>query len=340
MIRFSSLVKFVFNIGGDWVSSKLTSEYPRILMYHRFFHDRDNGGVSADTFERQVAFLSKYCECLTITDLVHRISNGKGISRGKPVVCVTVDDGYSDFYDIAYPILKRYGVAASFYVTTGFVDRNNWLWYDRLEWIVSHDIEGEITSDGQTFASEEWNGNKARVWGRLVSEYLKRDGAVIEGLLHDLAAQVGICVPHTPPEQYRPVTWDQLRELKDAGIEIGGHTVNHYSLGQLGADDVEKEIETCRNRLIEELDEPPKAFCYPNGQPMDLPERYSTVLRSLGFESSVVAYYDEVGISDPYALRRHGVGKSWYGFRKTICGVDRLGALIMGHDNVFDWGRR
>lgn len=338
MIRFSSIVKIIFSKGGGWFSTKITLEYPRILMCHRFYRDEGNGGISAASFERQVAFLSENCECLTVTELVARMSGRSRISHGKPVVCITIDDGYSDFYNIAYPILKRYGIPASFYVATGFVDGYCWFWYDRLEWIVRHNVDNQVTSDGRTFSSEEWNGDKGKVWGALVSDYLKKDGAVIESLLQDLASQVGVQVPTTAPEHYQAVTWDQLREMQESGIEIGGHTVNHYSLGRLNFSDVVEEVRTCRNRLMEELGRAPKAFCYPNGQPADVPEHYSKVLRDAGFESSVVAYYDKLGMADPYALRRHGIGESWYGFQKTVRGVDRLGAVLLGRHNIFDWG--
>lgn len=338
MFQLSSLVKFAFNMGGAWLSRKITSEYPRILMYHRFCNSGSNSGISEHSFERQIAFLSQYFDCLTVSQVAERLVVGKGVSRGKPVVCVTIDDGYADFYETAFPILKRHQVPASFFVTTGFVDGRCWFWYDRLEWIVGHDADKHVTSNGRTFSSDEWNNDKSKVWGVLVSDYLKKDGSEIERLLLDLASQIDVVVPEEVPAQYRAVTWDQLREMQDSGIEIGGHTVNHYSLGRLSAADVVNELNTCRDRLTEELGGEPKAFCYPNGQPTDVPADYSSVLGNAGFECSVVAYYDKFGMSDPYALRRHGVGESWYEFQKTISGVDRLGAVLLGRHNVFDWG--
>jgi peptidoglycan/xylan/chitin deacetylase (PgdA/CDA1 family) len=334
----SSLVKIGVKYGGLRLAEKMARNYPRILMYHRFDEHGKGKGVSADQFEHQISELSANFECITISEIAARIKSGQRIARGKPVACVTVDDGYADFYEIAFPILKRYQVPASFYVTTGFVDGDCWFWYDRLEWIVSHSVDNKVTSDGRIYSSAEWNGDKAKVWGLLVSDYLKKDGSDIENLLQDLSSQVGVQVPQTAPEHYKAVTWDQLREMREAGIEIGGHTVNHYSLGRLDAQDVMDELKTCRNRLADELGEAPKAFCYPNGQPADIPADYAKVLREAGFESSVVAYYDKQGMADPYALRRHGIGESWYEFQKTIRGVDRLGAVLLGRNNVFDWG--
>jgi peptidoglycan/xylan/chitin deacetylase (PgdA/CDA1 family) len=338
VIRFSSLVKLGFNLGGGWFSQKITAQYPRILMYHRFHCGEDNGGISADSFERQVAFLSEFCECLTISDLTERIKGGGGISRGKPVACVTVDDGYSDFYDVAFPILEKYQVPATFYVTTGFVDGTCWLWYDRLKWIVENDVSTAVIVGAFEFQTDEWNQDKTGIWSRLVSDFLKKDGATIERYLRELEKQVGVDVPGKAPSSFKAVTWDQLRDMQEAGIEIGGHTVNHYSLGRLARENVFEELESCRNRLTEELGRAPRAFCFPNGQPADVPADHAKILRKTGFDSSVVAYYDKCGMADLHALRRHGVGDGWYGFQKTILGVDRLGAVLLGRNNVFDWG--
>ena len=338
MSYFSSLVKLGFNLGGAWLAQKLTSDYPRILMYHRFYRSEDNGGVSADIFERQVAALSKSFECLTVSDVVARIRSGSRIARGRPVACITVDDGYSDFYNIAFPILRKYRVPATFYVTTGFVDRACWLWYDRLKWIVDINVTTVVEIGVHAFHPDEWNQDKLGTWSKLVSDFLKKDGSTIERNLRELEKQVGVSLPQKVPSSFDAVTWDQLREMQQAGVEIGGHTVNHYSLGRLATKDVIEELEHCRKRLTEELGKAPAAFCYPNGQPADVPANHSKALREAGFESSVVAYYDKVGTTDLYALRRHGIGEGWYGFQKTVRGVDRLGAVLIGRHNVFDWG--
>lgn len=307
-------------------------------MYHRFYRSDDNGGVSADLFERQVATLSRSCECLTVTELVERRLNGSRASKGRPVACITVDDGYSDFYEVAFPILRKYQVPATFYVSTGFVDGSCWLWYDRLKWIVAQNVSVPVDFGDYHFEVDQWNRDKSGTWGTLVSKLLRVDGKSIELQLAELARKVGVVVPEGAPSGFKAVSWPQLRELHKAGIEIGAHTVNHYSLGRLDQSDAEEEVRRCRERLKEEIGAEPKAFCYPNGQPADVPENYVDLLRNTGFSSSVVAYYDRKGPADTFALRRHGVGNSWYEFQKTVAGIDRLGAVLLNRNNVFDWG--
>ena len=47
-------------------------------------------------------------------------------------VLLTVDDGYQDFYNLAFPILKKYEVPATVFFTTDFIDKRIWLWHDLL----------------------------------------------------------------------------------------------------------------------------------------------------------------------------------------------------------------
>src|SRR5262249_22812756 len=49
-----------------------------------------------------------------------------------PVAAVTFDDGYSDVYHHAYPLLKRKGIPATFFVVTGLIDSNRPQIFDRL----------------------------------------------------------------------------------------------------------------------------------------------------------------------------------------------------------------
>ena len=44
-------------------------------------------------------------------------------------ICLTFDDGYRDNYTLAYPILKRLNVPFCLYVTTGFIDNRQPMWW-------------------------------------------------------------------------------------------------------------------------------------------------------------------------------------------------------------------
>lgn len=94
---------------------------PRItvLLYHRVTDSvRDNLTVGIEQFDRHMALIRRYCQPLSIEDVLAC----KVIRKtSKPLVCVTFDDGYLDNYTNAVPILLRHGIPAAFFVSTGII---------------------------------------------------------------------------------------------------------------------------------------------------------------------------------------------------------------------------
>lgn len=95
---------------------------PRItvLLFHRISDDvRDNLTVGIGQFERQMAFVARHCDPISIEEVLASASVRRSV---RPLVAVTFDDGYLDNYLHAAPILRRHGVPAAFFVSTGVVD--------------------------------------------------------------------------------------------------------------------------------------------------------------------------------------------------------------------------
>lgn len=84
---------------------------------------RYNLTVSTENFELQVAYLKgQGYESVTLHDIL-LYSKGKKQLPAKPVV-LTFDDGYSDVFDYAVPILKKYEFVGSFAIITQFAGMN------------------------------------------------------------------------------------------------------------------------------------------------------------------------------------------------------------------------
>jgi len=96
-----------------------------ILMYHSIT-DRPNEetrphAVRPSDFDEQLAYLKdRGFTALTVHDLIASLDAG-GPLPGKPVV-ITFDDGYADFHDQALPRLERYGIPATVFLTSGWMD--------------------------------------------------------------------------------------------------------------------------------------------------------------------------------------------------------------------------
>jgi peptidoglycan/xylan/chitin deacetylase (PgdA/CDA1 family) len=84
-------------------------------MYHSIRKDPgDNHSelvVTPEAFEKQLKFLqSKNYKFLTISELLNSKTNQD------PRVAITFDDGFKDNYEIAFPLLKKYGAKATIYL--------------------------------------------------------------------------------------------------------------------------------------------------------------------------------------------------------------------------------
>lgn len=95
-----------------------TDERIIALCYHRVCDElRDHVTVGVDQFDQHIAYLKASYQVVGLRELIERAPNGKG----KPLALVTFDDGYLDNYQNAFPILKKHGVSATFFVSTDHI---------------------------------------------------------------------------------------------------------------------------------------------------------------------------------------------------------------------------
>jgi peptidoglycan/xylan/chitin deacetylase (PgdA/CDA1 family) len=100
----------------------------------------------------------------------------------------------------------------------------------------------------------------------------------------------------------RQLTWDQVREIADAGFEVGCHTVTHPCLTNCTPEVVRWEVQEARDRLAAELGKRPVAFAYPNG---DCDEVSRTMVREAGFEIGFLFNHRRAQIDeDPLTISR------------------------------------
>ena len=72
-------------------------------------------------FEQHLGWLRAHCAVVPFSRVM---DEARAQRRDRPVVAVTFDDGHADNYECAFPLLQRYGVPATFFLTTGLLDRD------------------------------------------------------------------------------------------------------------------------------------------------------------------------------------------------------------------------
>jgi peptidoglycan/xylan/chitin deacetylase (PgdA/CDA1 family) len=238
------------------------------LNYHRIGDGQDSvferglWSATAEAFNAQIGFLTSHCDIITLEDLPNVTLRGKGRH-----VLVTFDDGYEDNFRLAFPILKAHGVKASFFICTGFLDRPRLPWWDEIAWMVRTSQKAAIEIhpySSAPIACQE--PDRERSIRQLLRIYKTIPFDSTESFLTTLATATGTGRYSRTSAGSLWMTWDMVREMRGAGMSIGGHTVDHPILGQMSREQQQFQIEECGRRLATELGEPMRSFSYPVGK--------------------------------------------------------------------------
>lgn len=107
------------------------------------------------------------------------------------------------------------------------------------------------------------------------------------------------------PDSGRLMDLDELREIAAQGIQIGGHTVSHPRLSELGEAGQRREIVGCKAALEDALGRPVTAFAYPYGSRADYTTDSVRIVREAGFHLAVSNRYGHnTPVLNRFALRR------------------------------------
>lgn len=107
-----------------------------ILTYHALTPTRTSGfdrwTLSPEQFEAHLGYLSQEgYVAITVAELAKRLRHGALTSSAARLIVLTFNDGYTDFRDVAMPMLLRYGMTATLFVPTGYVGgRSGWTHVD------------------------------------------------------------------------------------------------------------------------------------------------------------------------------------------------------------------
>jgi peptidoglycan/xylan/chitin deacetylase (PgdA/CDA1 family) len=288
-------------------------EYPAVIInYHGFMRpgvktmeDVPIVRVAIDDFCSQLKFLKRYFSIVTLDTIVKNLNEKKLFD--KPTIAITVDDGYKDNYDLLFPVLKENGASATIFLVTGFIGTDQKIWTERLLHLITHSKVKELVFEelypGEEFEMSSWDGKKhayIRFKHKLKDFSLKKRNEYID----EISRRLG-----NPPVNFGPtmLNWDQVREMADAGIVFGAHTVRHPILSKIPIEEAKEEIVFSKEKIEEELGTMVRHFAYPNGLEEDFSIGLAQYCRQIGFESiSTCSWGKNQTKEDVWALKRIG----------------------------------
>jgi peptidoglycan/xylan/chitin deacetylase (PgdA/CDA1 family) len=278
-----------------------------ILMYHSIVEDpRETANTigssqSRAAFEAHMRTLAERFSPVTIEQIAQFAKEGRPLPA-RPVA-TTFDDGFADNYEVALPILARYGIPAAFYIMVNAVETGIPPWYCRLNFAFS------------TTTRREWNDPEQNRTCKI--ETVQERKAALDRAWEIGAKKVGNgqdeFVRHTeellevePPGFGLMLTWDKVSALKEAGHIVGAHTLSHPNLAHVSQEDARSEIMGSRQQLEKATGGPIHHFSYPH--PSLNPQwsaRTLQITREAGFRSAVLTTRGPVRRGDePLALKR------------------------------------
>jgi len=322
--------------------SKATSMCPRIgrfikrnltiLAYHRVWTpdlswasetqagcplDDNLISASPEEFEKQVKYLKTNYDCIDFSAL-SEILRGNLKFRGNALI-ITFDDGYKDNYEYAYPILKEHGVPATIFIATEFIDKRRLFWWDKVAYMVKQFQGNLFNINGYRFELKNLLGGKVGVFPKEKGRHSSSRENVIDEILmilknledderrntiEHLAEELKVSIPQHIAETSL-MTWNQIREISNNGIEIGSHTVSHPVLHKIPHKQLIYELKESKRRLEEEIGKEIIAFSYPvndhGGE-----ERIKNAVRDAGYSFATALTHGKNKLSsmNPYSLKR------------------------------------
>jgi peptidoglycan/xylan/chitin deacetylase (PgdA/CDA1 family) len=216
-----------------------------VLCYHSVNPARSYLSLSPELFDRHLEWLQQHCTLVSLGDL----TAGRVQAPG-PQVAITFDDGYADNHIHALPRLTARGLTAMFFLTAGFLERD--------EQVMVH-------------LAETW---------------------------------------HTALEQLSPLAWEQVEEMRAAGMSIGSHTWSHRNLAQITDAEVDRELTRSKQILETRLSTTVSAVAYPWGKlRRHVTDRTFASAARAGYRLGAYSLPRAVRESDPpLAIPRFGVG--------------------------------
>jgi peptidoglycan/xylan/chitin deacetylase (PgdA/CDA1 family) len=284
-----------------------------ILAYHSVSNPspyrRATIAVRPDLFDRQMAYLAAHYRVLTLDEVVERIAVDQRFPH--KAVAITFDDGYLDNYEIALPILRKHGLTATFFLSTGPVLQGDAFWVGWLHTAITctRRLPLLIARLGIEF---EPHGNTRENVHVAIAARLNRCGARERRSIYAEIDNILDDVPSIRRPSEFMMRAEHVRELSRAGMLIGSHTVSHPILSEIGEGEALSELLCSKRDLEGVIDKRVDHLAYPNGPGVTL--NFNGTVRRLarhaGYRSASTSIRGVVRPrSDPYQLPRQSINE-------------------------------
>lgn len=235
---------------------------PLVIGYHRVVEDFARSAknsipsmlMSRRMLEQHLEWIGKRYRFVDLNELGAMLEAGP---IEEPVAAITFDDGYSDFYEQALPVLQSRGIPSALFVVTDLVGTTDGQIHDKLFYLFTHRQSRAPLSIGMPLP--DLTGLSPYDATRALLEKVSFDG--LQRAVRALQTEVEIPAGALSPA----VTWDVLKRIQRAGVVIGSHTRSHVVMPNETVGRVFEETRESRRTLESKLGIGIVHFAYPSG---------------------------------------------------------------------------
>lgn len=323
----SLILKLVDIFGLYPLFNRYTRNTATIFMLHAISSGKpgDNHGLSPHLIERFLSFLKKNnYRVMSLEQYVQALLNHESTYK---TVVFTVDDGYRDFYLNAFKVFKKYGYGATIFLTSDFIDRKLFFWWDQIEFSINSTKKNELEIDGIPSKTLQLTNELERSHAiTAVTRHCKTlpNEKKLE-LLEELKQKLEIDLTGQPTGQYEPLKWSEIKEMNQHGIDFHPHTKTHPIMSKIPSEQKRTEVTQPKERIEAELGRPADIFCYPNGQWEDFDDEVIDELKKVGYNAAVTGMegFDlTANETDMFRLRRWPIPYEEKHFKQYVCGLE------------------
>jgi peptidoglycan/xylan/chitin deacetylase (PgdA/CDA1 family) len=260
-----------------------------VFNYHRIgdssatVFDPNVFSCDEEHFDAQLETIAARFRVINSSELLELIEGGAGITE--PLAMISFDDGYEDNYSKAFPLLAARNLPAIFFLPTNFIGTANIPWWDAVAWLVRNTDENILQLRGLGEPITVETVDIARSIRQVLRWFKGRPNTSSIEKLEELAVACN-CELEADAASALFMTWDQAREMLNAGMDIGSHTLSHQILSDLNLDEQREELSRSKSILETEIGSEVSVLAYPAGGLDSYTRETARLARGCGYRAA------------------------------------------------------
>jgi len=237
-----------------------------VIVYYHMVSEKVHpyypiGSINQSEFREQIKILKKIFNIISLPEAIERNHSS---NRLKNSLVLTIDDGFTECYSVIAPILEEEKIPATFFLIDSCIDNKNLMWVHKLEYLNQTINKEKQNSIIKQFLHQTIKNNSASNFMELSKQWSMGEKDTYSEMIWNFSENESI--EEWLQENKAYLTTNQIKELYNAGFNIGSHSATHPSCDKLDFEELQKEIVDSCNSISKKIGPEIKYFSYPFGR--------------------------------------------------------------------------